>query len=40
VPDKGPSAKTPSPFKNSPRGLLPRALGKAFAEGFWAFTEG
>ena len=40
VPDKWPSAKSLFAVKFFSEGSLPRAaLGKAFAEGFWAFTE-
>jgi len=41
VPDKGPSAKTFFADSKFSESSLPRAaLGKAFAEGFWAFAEG
>ena len=40
VPDKWPSAKSLFAVKFFSDGSLPRAaLGKAFAEGFWAFAE-
>ena len=40
VPDKWPSAKSLFAVKFFSEGSLPRAaLGKAFAEGFWAFAE-
>ena len=40
VPDKWPSAKWLFAVKFFSDGSLPRAvLGKAFAEGFWAFAE-
>ena len=40
MPDKWPSAKRLFAVKFFSDGSLPRAvLGKAFAEGFWAFAE-
>jgi len=40
VPDKWPSAKSLFAVNFFSEGSLPRAaLGKAFAEGFWAFAE-
>ena len=40
MPDKWPSAKSLFAVKFFSKGSLPRAaLGKAFAEGFWAFAE-
>jgi hypothetical protein len=41
VPDKRPSAKALFADLKFSESSLPRAaLGKAFAEGFWAFAEG
>ena len=40
MPDKWPSAKSLFAVKFFSEGSLPRAaLGKTFAEGFWAFAE-